>query len=279
MADSPQPPARRPSLDRAALERVLARAAELQATQGEPAEGADAYEGLTEEQLLEVGKEAGLSPQLLRLAMAEERTRVAIATTSAGESSPDALRTGVATATRTVAMRAADVLPVIDGWMQRKECLSVKRAMSDRIVWEPGGGVLNAARRAIGGQGLALAGAHEVSATVVPVDDRHVLVRLDANLAPLRGAALRDGLAAGTVGGIGATIAITVAHVFVPLAIVPAVALAAGGWWGGRRRFARALQRAQVALEQILDRLERGELSRPSLLGALAAAANNLPRR
>jgi hypothetical protein len=278
MADSPQPPAKRPSLDRAALERVLARAAELQATHGEPAEGADAYEGLTEEQLLEVGKEAGLSPQLLRLAMAEERTRVAIAS-SVGESSPDALRSGVATATRTVAMRAADVLPVIDAWMQRKECLTVKRAMSDRIVWEPGGGVLNAAKRAIGGQGLALAGAHEGSATVVPVDDRHVLVRLDANLAPLRGAAVRDGLAAGTVGGIGAAVAITVAHVFVPVAIVPAVALAAGGWWAGRRRFARALERAQVALEQILDRLERGELSRPSLLNALAAAANNLPRR
>lgn len=277
MPDS-QPPAKRPSLDRAALERVLARAAELQSTQPEALEGADAYEGLTEEQLLEVGKEAGLSPQLLRLAMAEERTRVAISA-SVGESSPDALRTGIATATRTVAMRAADVLPVIDAWMQRKECLSVKRAMTDRIVWEPGGGVLNAAKRAIGGQGLALAGAHEVSATVVPVDDRHVLVRLDANLAPLRGAAMRDALAAGTFGGIGATIAITVAGVFVPVAVIPAVALAAGGWWGGRRRYARALERAQIALEQILDRLERGELSRPSLLGALAAAANNLPRR
>src|SRR4051794_27942351 len=71
MADSPirppKPPAR---LDRASLERVLARAAELQSTTGDTPE-----EEFTEEQLIELGKEVGLSSQHLRQAMAEERTR------------------------------------------------------------------------------------------------------------------------------------------------------------------------------------------------------------
>jgi len=68
MADpsSPKPPAR--ALDRSSLERVLARAAELQSTTGETGEE------FTEEQLLELGREVGLSPQNLRQALAEERT-------------------------------------------------------------------------------------------------------------------------------------------------------------------------------------------------------------
>ena len=59
------------TLERGAMERVLARASELQAL------GADAPEGLTEAQLLELGKEVGISSEHLRQALAEERTRVA----------------------------------------------------------------------------------------------------------------------------------------------------------------------------------------------------------
>lgn len=282
MSDAP-----RPSLDRAALERVLARAAELQVRQGGDPGEVEPREALSEAQLLEIGREVGLSPQHLKLALAEERTRVAvtapIATTAAG-----ALRTGAVSASRTVTMRAADVLPAIDAWMQRRECLVVKRAMMpERIVWEPGGGVMNVARRLIGGQGMSLAGAREVSATVVPVDDSRVLVRLDADLSPVRSAATRDGIALGVVGAgggaaafaVGSMVTVLSAGVLLPVALLPAVGLGAAGWWQARRRVERAMERAQLALEQVLDSLVRGELSRPSLLGALAAAANALPRR
>src|SRR5689334_24871035 len=74
MPDDSNLPSRNPSagLDRGALERVLARAAELQARTGEP------EEILTEDQILELGKEVGLSSEHLRQALAEERTRVAL---------------------------------------------------------------------------------------------------------------------------------------------------------------------------------------------------------
>jgi hypothetical protein len=49
------------------------------------------------------------------------------------------------------------------------------------------------------------------------------------------------------------------------------------GYYQARSRHAATLTRAQLALEQVLDRLERGELPRPSLLGAIAAVAA-LPR-
>ena len=58
---------------RAALERVLARAAELQNASGDDTERP---ETLTEAQIEELGKEVGLSAQHLRQALAEERARI-----------------------------------------------------------------------------------------------------------------------------------------------------------------------------------------------------------
>src|SRR5689334_18016545 len=136
MADSSSPPPSRPSraltprLDRASLERVLARAAELQGT----AADADSTEQFSEEQLIELGKEVGLSAQNLRQALAEERTRSA---SPENESGLAAAMFGPSrvTAARTVPGKAADVLEAIDTWMQRQETLIVKRHHADRIVW------------------------------------------------------------------------------------------------------------------------------------------------
>ena len=92
MADStpskpPTPPARRheepaapgqpalpmrQSLDRNALDRILKRAGELQVSAADPAEE------MTEEQLIALGQEVGITPQHLRQAIAEERTRPAL---------------------------------------------------------------------------------------------------------------------------------------------------------------------------------------------------------
>src|SRR3954469_10462056 len=60
-------------IDRAAVDRVLARAAQLQ-TEGT----VDTQGQLTEAQLLELAKEVGLDAVNLRQALAEERTRVAV---------------------------------------------------------------------------------------------------------------------------------------------------------------------------------------------------------
>src|SRR3954464_5188232 len=111
MADSSSPPpsssarAVVPRLDRASLERVLARAAELQGT----AADADSSEQFSEEQLIELGKEVGLSPQNLRQAVAEERTRSAAPENEHGLVAAMFGPSRV-TAARTVPGKAADVL-------------------------------------------------------------------------------------------------------------------------------------------------------------------------
>src|SRR5438105_10356799 len=129
-------------LDRGALERVLARAAELQAGSGEP------EEVLTEDQILDLGKEVGLSSQHLRQALAEERTRVALPPDEGGLGAKllGGARVG---ASRTVPGNAADILEAIDQWMQRQECLQVKRQFADRIVWEARRDLVGTVRRAL----------------------------------------------------------------------------------------------------------------------------------
>src|SRR4051794_41100477 len=152
---SPKPPSR--ALDRSSLERVLARAAELQSGSSETPEE------FTEEQLLELGREVGLSPQNLRQALAEERTRSVAPDDESGLAAtlfgPSRIR-----AARTVPGKSADVLSTIDAWMQRQELLIVKRHHVDRIVWEPRRDFLVGLKRAlkVGGRDYALSHAFEV---------------------------------------------------------------------------------------------------------------------
>jgi hypothetical protein len=249
----PTPPSSR--LDRSALERVLARAAELQVGTG------DNEDVLSEEQIVELGKEvpddtSGVAARLFG------GSRVA--------------------ASRTVRGQPRDVLAAVDGWMQRQECLQVKRQFADRIVWEARRDLVGAVRRAfnVGGRGYALSRAHDVAATAVAVDEGRTLVHLDADLGAYRSSLAKQtaGLSALGVVSTGAMIAL---GFMVPIAVVPAVVVSAGSFYGARGMNARVLSAAQLALEQLLDTLERGELTKqqPSLLNMLAAAASTLPRK
>jgi hypothetical protein len=260
-----------PGLDRAALERVLARAAELQSESGEPAEA------LSEEQILELGTEVGLSPQHLRQALAEERTRVAAADAPSGLLAR-AVGPAVVSSSRMVHGTAAATLEQLNQWMQREECLQVKRLFPDRIVWEARRGFFDALRRGlnVGGRDYVLSRAHDVSATVVPIDAERALVRLDADFSSHRSAVVGQGATLLGLGAVSSGAAVLL-HILLPVAVVPAVAAGAVGYFQARSRHSRTVARAQLALEQVLDRLERGELPRPTLLGALAAAAA-LPR-
>jgi hypothetical protein len=266
-------PARQTLLDRQALERVLARAAELQGAGAMP----DSGELISEGQLREIGNEVGLSPATVDQALAEERTRVnvpeerGLVAQVAGAS--------FATATRTVPGNPRDVLATIDSWMQREECLQVQRRFSDRITWEPQRGLFGKLKRTvnISGRGYYLVDASQVSATVLPVDLTRVVIRLDADIHQSRarrvgvgGLAVGAGAVAAGLVGLG----LVIAHL--PLVIAAGVATLpfAGGTAGGyriARSHRRVLSSVQLALEQILDRLEHGEFSRPGILGGITA--------
>ncbi len=269
MADPPVP-APRPPLDRAALERVLARAAELQAVSGEPADM------MTDDQILDLGKEVGLSPQVLRQALAEERTR---------RDHPQARRllsgSTVVTAERTVRGTAENVFTALDVWMQKEEWLQIKRQFPDRLVWEARRDFEGGVRRLlnVGGRGYALSKATDVGATVVPADEGRVLVRLDADLTSARHAAL-GGMAGAVVGGVATSGVLLALHFAALVAAGPIVLLTGIGYFAARNTLVAKASRVHLALEQMLDRLERGERAdNPSLLKLLAQAAGAAPRR
>src|SRR5438045_6685517 len=239
MADEKSPlpaPAstRQPPLDRQALERVLARAAELQGASAMPESG----DLITESQLLEIGNEVVLSPAVLNQALAEERTRInvpeerGLVAQIAGA--------GFATATRTIPGTPRDILATIDAWMQRDECLQVQRRFADRITWEPQRGLFGKLRRTVNvsGRGYYLMDAEQVSATVLPVDASRVVVRLDADIDASRSRRVglgtfvtaMDAAASGVPG-----LRLVVAPLPLLLAAVAAVLPFAGGSFGGYR--------------------------------------------
>lgn len=267
-------------LDRQALERVLARAAELQGATAMP----DPSDLISETQVLEIGKEVGLNPATINQALAEERTRVRVPEERGVVA--QIAGAGFASATRTLPGNARDILAVIDTWMQREECLQVQRRFADRITWEPQRGLFGKLRRAVNvsGRGFYLMDATQVSATVMSVDPSRAVVRLDADVHSSRARRVgvggflgAMGLAASGVIGLG----LIVAHI--PLLIAGAsMVIPAAGSGIAAYKIAKShravLAGVQLALEQILDRLEHGEFGRGAgLLGVIASRAR-LPR-
>ena len=255
-------------IDRAAVDRILARALELQADVPVDSQGQ-----LTEAQLLDLAKEVGLDPVNLRQALAEERTRVAV------PDEPGLLASlyggSVASAQRTVHGTPSQVLKALDDWMQRQECLVVQRYFrSERIVWEARRDVMGMVRRTMSGRGQALARATDVAATAIALDPSRVLVRLDARLGGYRSLMAQQNVA---VTGAGVVIGGVLAVLSFPLlaAAAPVAVFAPAAFAAGRASHHRTVARAQLALEQVLDRLERGDASRPpTLLSMLAAAVS-----
>ena len=272
---------RQPPLDRQALERVLARAAELQGASAMPESG----DLISEAQLLEIGNEVGLAPAVLNQALAEERTRInvpeerGLVAQIAGA--------GFATATRTVPGSSREILAKIDAWMQREECLQVQRRFADRVTWEPQRGLFGKLRRTVNvsGRGFYLMDAGQVSATVLPVDASRVVVRLDADINSSRARRVSAG---GFVGAMGVAasgiigLGLVVAHLPLFIAAGAAVLPFAGSTFAAykvARTHRTVLSGVQLALEQILDRLEHGEFERSAgLIGALTSRGR-LPSR
>lgn len=257
------------SIDRTTLERVLARAAELQTAAGDEAP----TDGLTEQQLLDIGKEVGLAPAHLRQALAEEHTRVAVPPETGFVAQVAGPK--MATAHRTVRGTPAEVLAALSQTMLREESLTVKRRYADRVTWEPRRDFWAAFRRLVpsAGRMYDLLSANEIAATAIAIDDERTLVRLDADVSRTRSQRLQGGAAMAAVGTVAGGLVFGIVTIVQPLLLLPALGLGfvplAAGAVGGvavARTHRHTVERAQLALEQVLDRLEQGETRRPASL-------------
>ena len=237
-------------IDREALERIIKRAAELQA------QDRDIGDGLTRDEVLALGKEVGIPGRYLQQALIDEEGRPHEAQGLLGWlGGPLALD-----AARVIPGEHSDVERAIAATLDQEELLQVKRRYPDYATWEPRTGAFASLQRAFGagGKRFALARANEVMAQVTPLETGYTHVRLQADVSNLR----RQRLAgAATLFAFGA-----VATVVVPAlgVLAPWVALPVAVGTLAAVAFARAQrgegEQVHVGLEQLLDRLERGEI-------------------
>jgi hypothetical protein len=251
-------------ITREQLERIIQRAAELQA--GEM----DTGEEMTEQELLKLGSEVGIPGRYLRQALYEEASGGA------------ALERGllnrwvgpkIVIARRVVPGNRAALEQAISQFMTDQEAMTPKRRLPDRTVWERQKGLFAEMRRGLSLEGRAyhLARAADVSVQLTSLEDGYCHAEMAADTSNLRGSALAG---AGTVvsAGVLAAAALVVIPGLAPLAVLPFLAGIGIAVLVARKNFARTT-RMQIALEQVLDGLERGEIRPRPRLGPPRASS------
>lgn len=241
------------SVDREALERIIARAAELQTGEREVGDN------LSWDEVRQLGKEVGIPDRYLQQALLEEQNRA-----------PAAAVTGLAnrlvgprmvTAERVIRGDTRSIERALLAWIDEQELLTVQRHQVGRIDWEPLPGLQVAFKRssaALGGgrKPFMLAKAALVSATTTELEPGYCQVRLTADIGKERNGHLGGGASLLSGGIIGTAVLASVGAIFVltPLPLIGGATLAAITW----RSFRPQVERTRLGLERTLDHLERG---------------------
>jgi len=240
-------------IDRAALERIMQRAAELQASE------ADVGEGLTPEEVLALGRDVGIPGRYLQQAMLEHATDV-VAPEQAGLAGR-IVGPGEITAHRVVVGEPDDAARALISWFDSNELLVVLRQQPGRVTFEPLGGMQAALRR--GSAALSsskpkfmLARTNFVTATFNRLESGYCHVTLTANLHKARGSYVGGAVAGGSTGLAAALVVATLTPFWV-VALPPLLAGGVIGWYV-LKRFRPLAERAMLGLERALDYLERG---------------------
>jgi hypothetical protein len=265
-------------LDSTALDRVLQRAAEMQASE------TDVGEGLTEREVLDLGKQVGIPQRYLQQAMLEERSRIELAR-------PDTILDAWVGPREVMAQRVmlGTVESVERGlldWMQKNELFTVQRQQPGRITWEKLSAMQAALRRGMSVLSapttrFMLSNAELVAATVAPLEDGYCHVTLTAELPKTRKGYL-GGAAAMTSVGLAGTLILGALGALAVVVPIPLIGGAAFGW-AIVRMYPPIAQRTQLGLERVLDHVERGTVKpahqvAPRPQGLLGAIANEVRR-
>lgn len=261
------------ALTRSALERVLARASELQA-----AAPGDPGETVSDARLLEIAQEVGLEVPHVRQALAEERARVALTVPEQGPLLT-ALGEALVGAQRVVPGTPGDLLQRLEALLPRGELLWPVRRTGERLVLEPRRDPLGNLLRAmgVGGRRFDLVRVDTLVVSATAVDGTQSVLRFDAALG---GARTMERTTVLLVSGL---LWLLLAAVAVPLLVfslvLPAFGAATVGlltavagvgtwltWRGIRRRYRAMVGRVQMRLDALLDDAQAGRLAAPASL-------------
>lgn len=251
----------RRELTRQDLEAVIRRAAEI-----ELAAGSHVPE-LSEDDVVRIAGEVGLSEASVRRALAERR--------AGGEGALLAERgwvsklcgPGLVVATRTVARPADTLREEIEAHFRQNESLRLVRRTKGVSLWEPDSGVVASLVRSVDlfGAGYQLAKkSRAIEVSVVPLDDGSCQVSLTADLSKDRSGWFWGlGVGAGSVLTAGAAVFITGLPSLPDLVAVASPTLMGGTLAMARMAYLRSVEKMRLVLDGFLDRLEHGEPLKP----------------
>jgi len=257
-------------IDRAALDRIIQRAAELQT--GER----DLGDEMTEDQVLALGRDVGIPARFLQQALIEERVRTQPADARWLDRTVGA---AVVQADRVVVGSPERQEQLLLEWMERSEHLTVQRHQGGRISWEQMGGLQGEMRKLsaalTGGSRAMLGKAGVVTATITPLEAGYCHVQLSADL---------RGTRAGYIGGASVLVGVgTVATVVLgvlgafPLVLLLPLPASLAASYAAVRPYAATAQRVRLGLERALDQLERrGSRPAPALPPERPSMINSL---
>lgn len=257
-------------IDRAALDRIIQRAAELQTAER------DIGDNLTSDEVLALGREVGIPGRYLQQALLEERTRLA----NVGPSGWWERLVGPpqVTAQRVVRGEVEVIEQRLVDWLEAHELLCVVRRQPGKVFLEPVGGIQAAIRRATGfganKRPIMLAKADSVSASILGLEPGWCHVALTAVSRKQRMEHTGGGIAFAGAGAAASTLMI-VLGALVPVALIP-VPLGLGIGYAFTRRYTPIVERIRLGLERLLDHLEQGavkpehQISKPRLMDLLA---------
>ncbi len=166
----------------------------------------------------------------------------------------------------------------LNRWMAEGELLQVKRRYPDQTTWEAQQGAFASLKRAFSSRGrrYVLARAREVAGEAIELDTRHCQVQLVADISNAFSEQLTGATVLTGAGLAGSGVALAVG-VVAPFAIIPAAVCGLLAVGVARRQRQRAAE-TSIALEQVLDRLEHGELDVRPAGGPLVQAAEEIRR-
>ena len=249
------------TVTREQLERVILRASDLQSRRSKAVEGE-----LRAGDVVQIGAEVGIEERYIRQALAEVEAASLIPDAPPDEGLARRIAgPAITSASRVVPGSPSEVEVNLASHLRQEELLRQVRSRSGGSLWEPGTGLVHHVRRAfdVGGRRYALAKARDLQISVEALESGWSLVTLTANIRNLRTEQLAGWFTGMGLAGAASGVGLFIATGGGPLPLLGGLAifsgLAALATVCARAGVRKANQRIQLALESLLDRLERGE--------------------
>ncbi|HSU16289.1 hypothetical protein [Longimicrobium sp.] len=237
------------------LEAVIKRAVELQT-----ARETEMTDGLSDAEVVRIGKELGIEQHLVRRAISEVRSRPP----EEHGLTAAMMGPGIVRAARTIRRPAVELGIFLEKYLLEAEFMVVERRFPDRTRYVRAQGIGAAVGRTLGkvGSRVAPLDLQTVDVGVALADEDSSVVTLQVDLSTGRTWGAVGGLLGGTAGGGGlalAVLATTAPHILA----LAGVGVLAAGVFGSRGIYRIVARTIHNKLEAFLDRLEHGELRLP----------------